>query len=286
MKIEKGSILIATLGSEPQVVSCTYTLLLKQGYKFSKVIIIHTSPKTPIISQALSRLQNEFQFKVPVEYLTISENDQQLEDVDTPQAARAFFTLLYKQMIAIKQHNKNIHLSIAGGRKTMAVFGMAAAQLVFEDEDHLWHLFSAGEYLQSKNLVPTETDVVHLVEIPVLKWSQVLPAAWELQEFDDPYLAIKRIDQLQLNEKIEAGRVFFLGSLSPAEQPVVQLLVENGFTDQQIASELSLSHHTVETHLRSAYRKAAAHWDLVEVNRSQLIALLNIYFMNKVHGNP
>ena len=102
-----------------------------------------------------------------MEYHSISHNENHFEDVDTPLAANAFFTLLYKQLITIKREHKHIHLSISGGEKTMAVFGMAAAQLVFDDEDHLWHLFSAGVYLQSKKLVPSETDDVHLVEIPV-----------------------------------------------------------------------------------------------------------------------
>jgi DNA-binding CsgD family transcriptional regulator len=52
------------------------------------------------------------------------------------------------------------------------------------------------------------------------------------------------------------------------------LLVRDGLSQNEIAEHLSLSPRTVEQHLRSAYRKAADHWQLESMNQTQLVRLL------------
>jgi hypothetical protein len=55
--------LIATLGSEPQVVTAVLDLLLDQGESVKIVTVIHThAPGTPIAA-ALEKLRNEFNRK-------------------------------------------------------------------------------------------------------------------------------------------------------------------------------------------------------------------------------
>jgi len=81
-----------------------------------------------------------------------------------------------------------------------------------------------------------------------------------------------------LNEMLERARLFVMGSLSFAERPVVEILARERLSDAEIGERLSLSPRTVEQHLRSAYRKAAAHWDLADVNRAQLVGLLSVYY--------
>lgn len=74
------------------------------------------------------------------------------------------------------------------------------------------------------------------------------------------------------------ARSFVLGALTPAEERVVSLLVREGLSDRQLAARLNLSTRTVEQQLRSAYGKAADHWELDSVNRAQLISILNLYY--------
>ena len=171
----------------------------------------------------------------------------------------------------------------------MGLFGMAAAQMLFDDDDHLWHLYSSGEFLKSRRMLPQSGDDVHLVEIPVLLRGLVSPALTDLKDISDVQVALERTRRLRLSEKLDASRSFMLGSLSPAERRVINLLASEGLSDLDLAARLHLSPRTVEQHLRSAYLKASEHWDLDNVTRAQLIALLGPYFTftaPKIGGNP
>ncbi len=168
----------------------------------------------------------------------------------------------------------------------MALYGLAAAQLLFDENDRLWHLFSAGDYLASKRLHPQPEDEAVLVPVPIILWNQFSPLASELIAIEDPYEALARVEALKLQEKRDSARTFILGSLTPAEQRVVEILVKEGLSDQEIAERLSLSPRTVEQHLRSAYSKAADHWETVDVNRAQLVGLLQYYYVTQLRENP
>lgn len=207
-------------------------------------------------------------------------------DVETPQAARCAFTALYQIIRSVKRDGKIVHLSIAGGRKTLALYGMVAAQLLFDEADCLWYLFSSGDFLASKRLHPASEDVVTLVPIPVILWSKVSPFVSDLREVKDPFEAVKQVEELQLIEKRDYARSFIYGSLTPAERRVVEILVRDGLSDSEIGERLVLSPRTVEQHLRSAYAKAADHWEMENVNRAQLVTLLQYFFITQLRENP
>jgi CRISPR-associated Csx14 family protein len=282
-RFHRESILIATLGAEPQVVTATLDLLRVQGETISKTIVLHTCAPDQPIQAAIERLRQDFEVQDSTSALELvplcDEQGRMLLDVETPQETQAAFRFLYQQIQTVKMAGFRVHLLIASGRKTLALFGMSAAQLLFDEDDRLWHLYSAGDYLASKRMHPQAGDEVHLIPIPVILWSQVSPAMTGLSQVADPFEAVERVRKLQLAEKMDLARSFVLGALTHAEESVVRLLVREGLSDQEIAGRLSLSPRTVEQHLRAAYRKAADHWELSDVSRAGLVSLLNIYYL-------
>lgn len=282
--VEYPSVLIATLGSEPQVVTSALALLTRQDLPVQSLQVVHSTQQHGPIGAAVEALRGatqaiEFPEGVDMQFFPIRTADgESFEDVETPEAGEAVFRLLYALLRSAKQEGRRVHLLIAGGRKTMSIYGMVAAQLLFDDEDNLWHLHSSGEFLASRRLFPQEGDDVRLVSIPVFPWRQVSPALSDLREVDDPLAAIERYRRQRLDERYEQARLFVVGQLTPAERRAVTLLVTEGLPDQEIAERLSLSARTVEHQLRAAFRKAAEWWGLAEVNRTMLITLLNLYF--------
>lgn len=274
--------LLATLGSEAQVVTLTLDALLQRGESVQRVVIVHTAPETELIAGALARVLAELRSPhypdtLQIETLTLTGPRGPLADVDSTEGAAAAFTTLYRLVRAEKLAGRTVHLSIAGGRKTVAVFGMAVAQLLFDADDRLSHLISQGALLAEKRMHAAPGDECHLIEIPVLLWRAVSPVLTDLSEIEDPFVAVERQRALRLQETLDEARSFMLGVLSPAERRTVELLVRESLSDQELAARLALSPRTVEQHLRSAYRKAAVHWALTEVNRTQLVRLLSLY---------
>jgi len=281
------AILFATLGSEPQVVTAALELLRRQGEVIQRVEVVHTvAPLELPLANAVETLREAFlespggvslsgnpEFELHPIY---DEKGQPVADVDTPASIDAAFRVVYRLVHRAKKAAYRVHLSIAGGRKTMAVFGMLAAQLLFDDDDRLWHLYSGGDFLKSKRLYPQAGDDVHLIPIPILQWSTVSPVLRRFSETEDPFEALEQYRCLHLEEKLTQARAFMLGSLSAAERSVVTLLVKEGLGDKEIAKRLNLSPRTVGAHLSSAFAKAADHWGLQGVTRTQLVVLLGM----------
>lgn len=273
--------LIATLGGKPQLITLALDALLLSGIQPQTVVVVHTRHDRPETAAALTHLRAEFSTtytNTPLKLLELKNATGPLADVTAPIEVEVAFRSIYAEVRAAKLTDQNVHLLIAGGRRTLSVFGMAVAQMLFDDHDRLWHLASHPALEESGNLHAGPDEWARLIPIPVMTWGQLSPVFNLLRDVDDPFLAAERLQARQLRERLDDLRAFVLGSLSGAEQRVVELLVREGWSDVDLGQHLSLSPKTVEQHLRAAYRKAALRWDLENLNRTQLVALLSLYY--------
>jgi CRISPR-associated protein (TIGR02584 family) len=276
-----NSLLIATLGSKAQIITLTLDLLQRQGDLPGEVVVVHTWRDRFETAQALARLQADLPFAYPqVIYrsMELCDDSGPLRDVTAPQEVECAFRALYAEVRAAKLAERAVHMQIAGGRRTLTVFGMATAQMLFDERDRLWHLSSQPALEDSGRLHAGPDEWARLIPIPVVLWGRLSPVFEELSTVADPFDAAERLRQYRLREKWDTARTFVLGSLTGAEQRVAELLAREGLTDAEIAMRLSISPRTVERHLGDIYLKAAAHWDLPGVNRAQLITLLHLYY--------
>jgi CRISPR-associated protein Csx14 len=280
------AVLIATLGTKPQVVTTAADLLLAAGHSLAEVKVLHTLDQKGVLAPALETLSREFTTYADYQALTftlvpIRDMTGTLPDVESAADAEAVFRALYRRVWQEKRAGSAVHLSIVGGRKVFAVYGMATAQLLFGEEDCLWYVSVGGEFLASEGLHPAAGDDAHLIPIPVMRWRTVSPVLTDLSQIDDPFRAVERQRTLRLQESLDEARAFVLGVLSPAERRVVEPLVREGPSNTELAVRLSLSPRTVERHLGEISSKAAVHWGLPDVSRTQLVALLNLYYALK-----
>jgi CRISPR-associated protein (TIGR02584 family) len=279
-------VLIVTLGSKPQLATLALDCLHEMRESPGSLFVIHASKARPETHRALDRLQAEIPVSysnLQCDYIELHDNGQPLSDITSPEQVRAAFRTLYAVVRAIKLDDQKVHLLIAGGRRTLTVAGMATAQMLFDDEDRLWHLASHPALEESGHLHVRPGEWCHLIPIPVIPWGRLSPVFAVLKAVEDPFVAAQRLSELRLREQWDRARIFMLTQLSPAEKSVVELLVRDGLSQNEIADVLSLSPRTVEQHLRSAYQKAEAHWDLeTDVRQPQLVRLLSIFFTNEI----
>lgn len=274
--------LIATLGSEPQVVSAALALLLARGEAVCAVDVLHTTSSLPVLRNALSTLDAVFAGGVfagiRYERHALQYEGIPCDDLDSARATEAALQNLYGLVYAAKQAGRRVHLCIAGGRKTFAMYGMVAAQMLFDRDDRLWHLFSRGEFLASKRLLPGADDDVQLVAVPVMLRDFISPALTWLRDISNAQTALARLKKMDIDAEMTQAERFVMQVLSPAEALVVGRFVREGLSHKQLAAVLHLSVRTVENHLRNAYRKAADYWQLENVTGNLLISLLKMYY--------
>jgi len=279
--ISKSSKLIATLGSKPQLITLAVDCLSQFGENLDEIVVVHTRRDRAETQSALSRLSADISETAPqikLRFLELSNNDVALQDVTSPDEVDAAFRALYAEVRETKMQDQTVHLLIAGGRRTLTVFGMAVAQMLFDDSDRLWHITSHPALEESGNLHANENEWARLISIPVIAWGRLSPVFDVLRTVEDPFIAAQQLSAFRLREQWDLARIFVLTKLSPAELAVVALLVQDGLNQTEIAERLSLSLRTVEQHVRSAYRKAEDHWEVENINQSRLIHLLSLYF--------
>jgi len=262
-------------------VTLVLDLLHRQGYPLTQAVVIHTSPAHKPIRAALARLRTEESHyrtcspPVQFHYVPIVRDDGTCPaDIVTEEDAGAVFRTLYRKVLEAKRHHCQVHLSVAGGRKVMSVYGMAVAQMLFEEGDCLWHLLSEGRLLAEKHLHPTSEEEAVLVPIPVLRWSGISPVATELALTEDPYQAVQKQRAWWKAEATQRKREFLEQDLTVAERKLVELLVGEPMSNRQLARRLHRSEKTVANQLTIIYRKFRDHFHLPRVDRTILIAEL------------
>lgn len=253
-------VFIATLGAEPQVVTLALDALLTAREPISRVIVVHTAASKPPVNTSLQALRSEFVDRgyygnqllfVPH---TLATSLGPLADVTTAAEIEAAFQSFYTLLRQYKHAGCRIHLCIAGGRKTMALFAMAAAQIWFDTEDRVWHLVSAPDLVRQRNLHASSPDDVTLIPVPIAHWGRMSP-----------------------DDRIRA-RDFIENALTLAEREVATLLVREGLSNEALAQRLGKSPKTIANQLTSVYDKLRSYFNLAEQpDRSMLLVLLGSY---------
>lgn len=256
-RLQHDHILIATLSTEPQGVTWLLDWLLAEGYPVGEVAVIHTVGE--VIRPAIARLDGEFAAGVypTIRYrrIPILGPRGPVADILTEEDAGALLRALYRTLQAARQAGLTTHLSVTGGRKTMAIYAMVAAQLLFGEHDRAWHLISLQPWSGGdKPMHAGPGDTVKVTPVPVLRWADAGTAAAVLGT-DDPWEAIQRQQAFAHGEAVRRRRDFLERTLTPVERELVELLVREGLDNAELARRLHKSERTVANQLTNIYRK-------------------------------
>ncbi|MBN1429329.1 MAG: hypothetical protein JXB07_13225 [Anaerolineae bacterium] len=255
----QAATLLATLGSEPQVITLTLDCLHAMGERIDRAVVLHTTSTLPGGQVSLDALIQEFgeypryqnsglRFE-PTPFLS---NEIPIPDVTTPEQAHAVLHTLYHQVSVVKEDGSRLHLCPAGGRKAMSMYAMLVAQILFGEDDRLWMLVST-EPLRLERRFHARPGEASLLAVPVLPW------------------------RITLSEK----QAFLRGCLTPAEAEVLALVAGSRLTDPEIAARRGTTPKTVGHQLAAIYAKLRDHLGYREdarVDRQTLVAEFSPYF--------
>lgn len=252
--------LITMVGTEPQVVTLLFDALIKNGFPIGEVVVLHTNPSVVDIYNSVNRLEKELASEegITLRFVPIKSNDRFPKDICCDEDATLLLRVLYTTVLKIKKSHRRIHLSIAGGRKVMAAYGMLVAQLLFDDNDHVWHILSERSLLESRAMRNRDVSQISLINVPVLRWTLLPSTLQELLLWNDPYKAIVKQKELQEHTKISFLAAFWHG-LTRTEKQLLEVLVKTGGTNKEIARRLYKSPKTISNQLQSIYDKYASH---------------------------
>ena len=248
-------VLIATLGSEPQVVTLALDLLQAKGYPIAQVIVLHTAGDP--VRPALARLDEQFTHSEACTYRPVQvEGDHgPVADIATEKDVAALLRTFYRVVLAEKRAGHLVHLSVAGGRKPIAVYGMVVAQLLFDEDDRVWHLLTEGWRPGDERVMHIRDGAkAELIPVPVLRWSSVSPALTGLALKEDPWEAIQAQQSMKQQEEHLRKKDFVEHWLTPAEREVVRLACQ-GLDNAAIGQQLHKSEKTVEKQFTAIYAK-------------------------------
>ncbi len=268
-RIPGQPVLVATLGTNPQVVTLAVDMLAEDEHvEVSEVYVIHTKP-TGYVGSAVGQLKAVFDHDVYrgrpcvlhlVEITTARK--EAVPDIRSPEDARAAFQAIFGTVRELKQARQAVHLSIAGGRNSMVVYGAAAAHILFDSNDRLWHIISDQAFERSGALHRSHPADAQLSLVPVISWSAWLSHAIAMWT-EDPFQAFE-MQQTLAEQQDDRQREDFLEQLADSEWQVLVAYAHttHGGSNQQIADILHLSKRTVEGCFGEIYSKMLNFFDL------------------------
>ena len=283
--------MIATLGTEPQVVTLALDALLDLGKQIKEVTVIYTG--VPAVNESLQILKHEFDSwqaysQVLLRYVPVAIKQKIVKDFQTEEELNSLLRVLYTEIRRVRQQKHPVHLCLSGGRKIMGLVGMSVAQLLFGPEDRAWYLITEGwQPGANRRLHASTTDRIWLVAVPVLRWNEAGTLLQAVTELKDPQEVLIWYERLTRKADERRKGEFIRRWLTPAEGRVTHLACR-GFDNAAIAAKLGKQEQTVANQLHGVYEKLRE-WlgfPSYNVDRSVLIAKFAPYFaLREIENN-
>ena len=160
-ELKENSVLITPLGKTPMVVTQTFVLLSAiEGADIERVIVIH--PKNAEIRNGVNLLKTAFQ-RIGLNRTIESYEIDDIKDVASTDDCKVYLEKLTAVITETREDNpdKNIHLSLSGGRKGMAALTLFAAQQA--NIDAVYHTLISDVDLEEK--IEKETTLTALQKL-------------------------------------------------------------------------------------------------------------------------
>ena len=245
-------ILLATLGGQPQVVTFTLDLLLKD-FPISDVIVVHPATSQPRLQHSLECLSKEFvgnYYKAANRVIHFHSHTLQLDGkpiddiVDDPHADGTLNTI-HQLIHDLKRQGHHIHLSVTGGRRLMSLLAISVAALNFDRHDHIWHIYTPQR-------IQEQARDGHLMHVPDNSGVKLITGPFislgayiynQPQSFQQAQAGYN--SQMDAQERARCESV--IKQLTPRAYETLRAFAR-GLSQQEVAKELGISTKTVDAY--------------------------------------
>lgn len=267
------TILLATVGGQPQVVTFALDALLARQESIGEVVALHVMKQAS--HQSITKLGQEFaegrylHSGQPCRFrsLPLNVSGRWLEDIQDEFAAEAVLQQVRTLLADLKQQGYRLHLCVAGGRRIISFMLLSAATLLCDHHDRVWHLYTPDTIRQqaaggSLMHVPPSAGV-QLIQVPLVPWGAWFPGLRAMAQ--TPQEAITaQMGWLSAGHEEHCQQVY--AQLTDRERDA---LVEfgRGRTPQEVAETLGVKLSTVNTYKTKILGECRTVWGLTDDTR-------------------
>ncbi len=270
--MNRQTVLIATLGGQPQVVTFALDQLLLRGEKVDEVVVVHLG--RPRYLRALRRLSEAFPGDVyagqrcHLRPAPIYDGHKMLADIQNHRDVSVVWRTLHELIRQLKEGGARIHLLLSGGRRMMALLAVSAAMLQLEPGDHIWHLYTPDEVQKQARSgamlhAPEEAGIV-LLEAPIAPLGSYFPALQALATVSPEEVLASQTRWLDDAERAKCREVWH--RLTERQQEVLRAFAQ-GMDREEAARALGISVRTVDSHKSVILEECHSAWGLPETER-------------------
>ncbi len=281
--MRKSSVLIATLGGQPQVVTFALDILWQHGEVIEEVVVVHLGNQRYL--RALRCLSDAFagdQYRgrrCHFRSLPVMVKDEPVKDIQSDRHASAVWHTLYGLIQQLKEERAQVHLLLTGGRRMMSLLAVSAAMLQLEPGDHIWHLYTPRalqELARDGAILHAPADSgIRLLSVPIAMLGSYFPAIRALAELSPDDVLASQTRWLDEEDRQRCLAVW--DSLTPQQQAVLRAFAE-GKSRKQVAEELGISLSTVDSHKAQVLAECRVVWAVPDDTR------LNYHFLERKFG--
>ncbi len=263
------TVMVATLGGQPQVVTFALDALLARGIQVDEVVVVH--PAGERYRAALRRLAAEFPGdryrgqSCRFRSVSIKAHGEPLMDIRSTADASIVWQAIHGLIGDLKEARAQLHLVLTGGRRLMALMAISAALLYLEHGDRVWHLFTPDDVQDRVRdgaiMHGQPQDGIELIEVPLAPLGAYFPGIRPLLATSPEQIWTWRTQMLDVQDRERCRQVW--QQLTPQQQQVLRRLA-SGQSRQQVAQDMSLSVKTVDSHKTTILSLCRQVWGLDE----------------------
>jgi CRISPR-associated protein Csx14 len=282
---KQESIMLATLGGQPQVITFALDLLLAQGENIREVILLYLAADGSRINRALNQLLAEFADDLYTGHpcrlrpMPVRDGPHKLPDIQNEAHAQTTQRTLQELVVSLKEEGYPLHVCVSGGRRMMALLTMSVAQFHLDYRDKLWHMYTPDAFKQQARdgaiMHARPEDGVCLIQVPLTPLGDHFPALRQLTQIavDYPLAILARLSQA---EQARCREV--IAGLSIREGEALRAFAA-GLSIQDVADQMGITPDTVNTYKKKILQLCRNAWpERKIVNYFQLPDLFGPYF--------